>query len=486
MPLLGRQEAQHPNAQQWHAALKVGLRRRIRAVDLANPLRELAQRYRTSADDIAEIIVGFRAPNGAPDDPLLMTYIEHLIELRYIGTSNLLTALLRHSRYSKREQVEEGNDGAKKTGPPAFEEAVFTLLARLNASGEASHNLWKVSGIVYAITRWLTACNDFEIMKQLEAGGLHAPDPGYLTAYEALGMLTLTILGNQAFRNIEQQSWWKEKRSTVVTAMKSFVTLLSQSMQSRVAPQLLLLTNMSPYAETGADGLPVFAEDQIRESISDLPVLNSRAGLYVWLNALLCARPLTDDFSMLNHLQARYNGDTQPLTVDLLVAAFDCLTNALLRRDGRQFEFVIRSFICNKLPMLLVSLSASMFGASTVESCIQMGFVTISMDPLSPLTANSVSVRETLKITRLEFLQSCALHALISDGAVASILQEPPMAFPRVTRHTKDTLVSQCVANAGKVESLVDDLGSMQGNGGAIAEALILVSTHEPNWQEES
>ncbi|KAK3690671.1 hypothetical protein LTR37_019039, partial [Vermiconidia calcicola] len=78
-----------------------------------------------------------------------------------------------------------------------------------------------------------------------------------------------------------------------------------------------------------------------------------------------------------------------------------------------------------------------------------------------------------LKLTRLEFLQSCALHALITENTISTVLEEPPISLPKVSKYTKEGLLAQCSNNVGRLEPLIDELDSMLGNAGAISGCIV-------------
>ncbi|KAF2770130.1 Med5-domain-containing protein [Teratosphaeria nubilosa] len=245
-------------------------------------------------------------------------------------------------------------------------------------------------------------------------------------------------------------------------------------MQSHLGGRLQALAGIPPFVETNADGRPIITGQQIVECVSDVPVIHTKAGLYVYLNSCLCARPLTNDLSMLGYLQARYNGDNQTLAVDLLTASFDVLANALLRKERNEDLRLIRSFICNKIPTLLAMLSGYL-APMTAESCIQMAFIgNISMDVLPPISAGDKEIREILKRTRLEFLQACALFGLVTESTIATITQEP-ITLPKIARYNKDGLVAQCSSNLARFDGLLEELKAMQGNAAAIAGCLVQV-----------
>ncbi|KAF2720785.1 Med5-domain-containing protein [Polychaeton citri CBS 116435] len=229
---------------------------------------------------------------------------------------------------------------------------------------------------------------------------------------------------------------------------------------------------MQPFLELDKKGLPKLSDDQVRNSVTDLPLVSSRAGTYIWINACLFARPLTDDMTLMQLLHARGADNIQASAVDLLVASFEILTNALLIKESDQSVDLIKSFICNRLPPLLASVS-NLLLPLTSEQCIQMGFSNINIDPLPPLTDGADVIREQLQVTRSEFLQACILHALVSDTTVAVILQRPSTALPKAQKLNKDMLVQQCAHNTGKVEGLIESLKAMQGNAGAIAGCIV-------------
>ena len=470
MPWLDTQKPEDPSAQTWQAAFKAALLRRFTAEQLAAPLRELKTKHPVPGEGIATVLMGFRGSKGSVDDPLLFRYAEHLLKASYVGTGDILLALLATSRLSGK-RVEAQAEG-RASGLPTCEERMFTLLAQLHHNDSLSLEPTELHRMMYALTRWLRVSHEHETNKQLDSGGLHTLSSLAYGMYDSLASLAVIVFGKQGFRGVARQPWWKERRSAIVREMVHFDMHVLQWMQSQRSGQLQALSRIPPFVDTDADGRPAITDQQILESVADMPATHTRAGLYVWLNASLCGRPLTDDASMLGFLQARYAGDNQTLAVDLLTAAFDVLTNTMLRQEGRQNLHVIRSFVCNKVPLLL-SMLAGFLAPMTAETCIQMAFLQITMDALPPITTGATEVRDLLKRTRAEFLQACALHHLVSEGIIGSILQEPPVALPRITRYTKDALVNQCNNNLGRLEGLVQELQGMQGNAGAVAGCIV-------------
>ncbi|GIZ44225.1 hypothetical protein CKM354_000742900 [Cercospora kikuchii] len=455
-------------AQTWQTLFKKAILKRYRPEELAKAFRELQMRYRTRSGDIATTLLGFRAANGNPDDVLVFKYAEFLLKNDYFTASDLLSALLKSSSY-----VRSKTSPNTKFSMPTCEERIFMIITQFHITSDLPSSAVALQDLVFIIYRWLKVVGEDVVGKQLS--GLQTMDAQLNGIYEALAQLTLATLGNKGMRKVTQYRWWKERRATVVNEMQNYDVNVLQWMNSQLAGRLRALLNVPPYLEMDADGKYKFSDEQILAQVEELPVVRSRAGIFVWLNAALAARPLTDDMTILTYIQGRSSDNPQSIVVDLLVAAFDVLTNFMLTKEPRQNAKVVRSFICNKLPVLIAILANNMQPAISADACIQMALMPggmISMDPLPPISAGATDVRDSLKTTRLEFLQACVLHGLVNEQTVALILQES-VALPRVIKLNKDSLVAQCANNVSKLAEHIEELAGMQGNVGAIAGCVV-------------
>lgn len=82
-----------------------------------------------------------------------------------------------------------------------------------------------------------------------------------------------------------------------------------------------------------------------------------------------------------------------------------------------------------------------------------------------------------LSEARQEFLFACALHQLIPEQSIETLLGDVPMqSLPASGRYAKEDLVAQCTANPAKIEELIGELENMEGNAGEIVAALVDVS----------
>lgn len=470
MPYLDDSTPADASAQKWKAAIKNALLRRLSADALVNAFGELNTRYPISAGEVAKVLLSFRAREPGCDDPLVFNYAKELLRQRSTTTAKLLLELLDTCSLT-RKPLPEGL-GSAGSGMPSCEERMFTVLTQMYMSGDCTIQPSELHDLVFALTRWMQNISSYETGKQLEAGALHSIEPLSFGAYEAVASLTITIVGNANFRQVAKQSWWKKRMDAVIEEARNFDSHVLLWMRCPLAGRLQALTTLPPFIKTDAEGRPIFSDEQVLGSITELPVINTRAGLFVWLNACLCARPICDDLSMVGYLQARFPGNSQSLPVDLLIASFDVLTNALLRREPDTQLHLIQSFICNKIPHLLSIISSMIPPAISVEACVSMAFMAISMEALPPISAGANEVREKLKRTRLEFLQACHLHGIVSETTISSVLEEQ-VSVPRVTKYTKEALVAQCSNNIGRLEPLVDELDGMTGNAGAISGCVV-------------
>lgn len=458
-------------AQAWCLALQDSMRQRLRWNQL--PLEDLARKHRASPQEIADIVVGLHPRSGALFvDPLVPRYIEQLIRTKCTTPACVLFAMLRVSRLANPATVADYHV-ADGTRTPALEELVFDLLRNMLTSMKAGHP--RMAMFVNALTRWLYTArkaNELDVSKRIEAGAMSGAQGPAASTFEALGMLAIAVFGHRSFHEVDTLQFWKVARAQIVTEMEQYDVQVLQWIQSQYSGQLQALVNARPFLEKDGSGRPVLTDQQVLSAIGDIPAVNTRAGLFVWLNACLCARPLTDDATMRNYLLVRSNDDPQTAAVDLLIASFDVLTNALLRHEPRQSVRFIRSFICNKVPLLLNSL-LGFNGPGACESCIQMSFMAITMDPLAPLSTGATEARDVLKKTRLEFLFACALHSLVSERVIASLVQEQSVTMPKTTRYTKDGLMTQTSNNTGRLDTVIQELDALNGNAGAISGCII-------------
>jgi mediator of RNA polymerase II transcription subunit 5 len=78
---------------------------------------------------------------------------------------------------------------------------------------------------------------------------------------------------------------------------------------------------------------------------------------------------------------------------------------------------------------------------------------------------------------RQDFCFACCLHGLIEESSIETLLGDIPMqSLPAGGRYVKEELVQQCLSDPGRAEALILELGNMDGNVGAVSQAITEVS----------
>jgi mediator of RNA polymerase II transcription subunit 5 len=162
------------------------------------------------------------------------------------------------------------------------------------------------------------------------------------------------------------------------------------------------------------------------------------------------------------------------VAVDLVAAGFDILSNAMYRGESSQTMFCLKSFLVNKVPLLLLQLSASIYPL-TPEYCITQALSHVDRNAFTSFSQGFDDImggNNSLSDVRQDFLNACALHNLIPVNVIEGILGETPIQGPPETKYVKGDLLKQCKENFERVTLLIDELDNLNGNGGAIVAAL--------------
>ncbi|KAG9942006.1 mediator complex, subunit Med5, partial [Aureobasidium melanogenum] len=453
-------------AEQWSTLFRTCFVHRIPASQLNKPFSELWSTQPIPGSQLASIIF----TSGASGiDPLITEYLEQILRVTTIDTCDILVALLAHTRYALKK-----NASTRTSLSNAFFEHILSLLVRLVAAGERPKTAREARNVVRALGECLTACRAHEMVLLMQnVDVMQSPDPQVVTCFETLATLAIAVLNHPMVKADISDGWPQTMKDKIASACSDFAELMSPWSHSQTGAGLQMLAKTPPL------GKPDFSTAEIASTVNDLPVTNSRVGLYIYLNAALCARPLTDDMSLFNYLHAKYQNDTQSLVSDLIVASFDVLANALQQRQPPDQLLCYRSFIANKLPLLITTLSAS-FPPMTSQVHIQMALRRVDVHPFPPLSSdNDTANNEILKKSRLEFVQACILFQLGNEQAFHSVIGESPAPIaPRVVRYNRQSLAQQCSANIHRVEELARELEGMNGNAGAISGALVDTIQH--------
>lgn len=133
--------------------------------------------------------------------------------------------------------------------------------------------------------------------------------------------------------------------------------------------------------------------------------------------------------------------------------------------------------------MLLATLAAS---ASTMfpfnsEYCITAAVNQVDTNAFPPLSAlfdDTSNVNPLTDGVRSEFCFACSLHGLIPETSIERLIGESPMQSV-AKGYVKDELVQECLADPERMQGLIGELENMDGNVGAVCQALTEVCVAE-------
>lgn len=167
----------------------------------------------------------------------------------------------------------------------------------------------------------------------------------------------------------------------------------------------------------------------------------------------------------------------QTTAVHLILASFDVLANAVFRNEGPKSGQLLRSYLINKVPLLL----ASMVHSSTLypfnaEFCITQALNQVDTN-VFPTLSNMFDISNThntfTETVRQDFFFACLLHGLVSESSRDKILGDITFQeLPNGGRYVKDVLVQQCLQDPERVKELIEEIERMEGNAGAVCQAL--------------
>lgn len=202
------------------------------------------------------------------------------------------------------------------------------------------------------------------------------------------------------------------------------------------------------------------------------------AGVVLTLSQLV-GRPMLDDTQLMSYLNIRYQGDVQTGAIDLILASFDCIENAVSRNEGARDAQLLKSYLINKVPLLLAQLCPPAFSANAAEFAISEALrqVDTSMFPTASLMFDeSRNNNPYTESVREEFCAACALHGLIEREHVDRILGERSLSYDTtLQRHSKEKLVQDCLSDSDKIQGLVRELEKMDGNVGVVCQVVVEV-----------
>ncbi|KAI0398259.1 mediator of RNA polymerase II transcription subunit 5 [Xylariaceae sp. FL0594] len=494
----GSHDASHDGARgEWAEYMSKCLFSRLSAEEFNDAAPAFYRKHPLPAAALADVCLRPRPSNHDSLDPRIPRFLHVLCQHRFTNVQSVLYALYRYSTLHSLVPPPAGTE-AQDSHPVRWansytpEENLFYRLSKAVRLGKAIESTLDGLVICNLMAKWMTlfttaaAAFAQDVMGQLQNS--QSRDEMEATR-AAFVMLLLAVCENGKVLLGLSRPAAKRVRRVLSESLTSFIPSILQS-SSQIATRLELfrtetLASFEPVDKSKKDVSNMEMEDLESSMaldsivIPEIPIVNSRAGLYIYLNACLVGRPLIDDAALFNYLNNRYQGDIQTMTIDLILASFDVLANAVFRNEAHKAGHLLRSYLINKLPLLLVTLAGSMFGSTTAQFCITEALSQVDTNAFPTLSAMFEETNNNNTFTdnvRQEFCFACCLHGLIPESSIEGLLGEITLqTLPQDGRQVRETLVDRCIADPERINDLVRDMDNMDGNVGAVCQALIEV-----------
>ncbi|KAI0122965.1 mediator complex subunit Med5 [Xylariales sp. AK1849] len=494
---------------EWTKFLALCISKRLEPDTFGSFVSVLNSKHPLPPSVVADICLKPHPTNYESLDPRVPRYIHVLTEQRLVDTASIIRALYKYSTSHSQIQAAShatiddslSHASLRWKGSYGQEEAIFYRLTKAVGLGTGIRSASDAIAVCKIMAKWMTlftsaaAAFAQDVMVQLH--NTQSRDD-METSRAAFVMLLLGICENQLVFKALGSPFAKVARKLLSESLGSFVPSIMQS-ASQIAARLeqfrtSTLAGFEPVDKKN-EAAKAEMEDLIDSTIgldnfpvSELSIMNSRAGLYIYLNASLVGRPILDDAVVYSYLHNRYIGDVQTTAIDLILASFDVLANAALRNETQEIAHLLRSYLINKLPLLLATLGQSMFAPVTPQYCITeaLGQVDTNVFPtLSAMFDVSNSNNTFTDRVREEFCFACCLQGLIPESAIEGLLGEITyQTLPAGGRYIKERLVGECIADPERIQSLIGELDDMDGNVGAVCQALTEVIARLCNNKE--
>lgn len=340
------------SAEQWRLFLDQCLKHRIDANEFKNLSNILAARCSVSESVLVDVLCDVRAVGAAAGvkwDPLVPVYIDCLCKTERVKISSVLAGLLKRSSILPQSQSQsqtqssdesEKSKQQKKNGYTLMTDirVIQDVMLAVSTGNSTPRTAAEAMDIFSAAVDWIQAVVAWHQQQHQQTGGLMG-SPDVVSLFESLGILLAALSGTTKGVDVlssDNEGIFSSSRFTFKTnanlaglkiklgqALSAYLPLcveVSLPLRNRLDS---LQKEFGLYGEpaskldmTMMDGMNVNAL-QFEASVMDGPVINSRAGLYVYINSMLVGRPLIDDNMLLSYLVNRYGVRIHTLCVDL-------------------------------------------------------------------------------------------------------------------------------------------------------------------------
>ncbi|GAB0138290.1 Unknown protein [Epichloe bromicola] len=497
-------------AQYWFKFIAKCISQRLETERFSEFVRLVHSQHRLTPFLVAELFLRPQPDNEVSLDPRIPPYVQVLSQLGYVDAPSILRALYKYSslhaqlastaQNNAQDSKDDGQGQAAVNGerqPRRWrssswaEEVMFYHVIKTMVEGTAFRNTKTALELCHAISKWMelfTLVSNAlaaDVMGELQQNSQLRDELD--VSRGAFVPLLLRSVETPLLVKAIGKPLAKQIRKHFSNSLSSFIQTLqpTQFVDRLEIFRTETLAKLDP-VDKKRQAAANAAMDELLETtvgvdnfvIPDVPISTTRAALYVHLNASLVGRPLMDNNSLVSYIHNRCQGQTQSGAIDLILASFDVLANTVFRSEAVKDAHLLKSFLINKVPLVLRQLCAG-FDTNSSEFCITeaLNQVDTSIFPTASLMFDeSRNNNPYTESVREEFCTACALHGLVQREHVERILGETSMSYePSLEKHSKAKLVQDCLADADKMQGLIRDLEKMDGNVGAVAQALVEV-----------
>ncbi len=320
----------------WQTFLDHSLATRLDAETFESYAKILSAKHPLPASRISDLFLRPSEYNIVSLDPRVPRFVQVLLGLELVTVPSVLRALLRWSSYGGLEGAKEGENGhadgidkkrkgnggeehgnaqlkeRKKddrnrwTNSYATEEILFYRLAKVISSGNAPSNIQEAVELILVCIKWMDTVVSTSQAAHEMLGGLGGGHTEEMNAQTmALGTLMVAVVENgQVLQTLGKGSAPKGTGKELSKTLGNFLPLILQSSPQSVT-RLEVFRTQTLVAIEPVDKKELAANKEIDEIldegmglgiesivVSDLPTMNSRAGLYIYLNSLVSAAEL--------------------------------------------------------------------------------------------------------------------------------------------------------------------------------------------------
>ncbi|KAJ5570462.1 uncharacterized protein N7459_009892 [Penicillium hispanicum] len=468
-------------SEEWRTFLHRCLAHRVDVDEFRDLSKLMLARSPVNENDLLDLLLESRAASSIIWDPLLPVYVDGLCKSGQVKSSTALTSLLKHSSIRGKQET-KSTVSTLMTDIKVVQDVMLSI-----STGAVPRTVTEAAELYSATVEWISAVvawhhSSMDVSQQ--AGGLMGSSDA-VSLFESLGILLAALSGTakglEVLSSDYQKGIFQGLKTKLGQALSSYLPLcvdMSLPLRHRldaIQKEFNLYGEQpSKHLEHPAiEGMNVNAL-QFEASVMNGPVINTRAGLYVYLNSMLVGRPLVDDSILINYLSNRYEGHQEVLVEEIITAAFDVLSNGVYRNESSRTMFLFRAFLVNKLPAFFAAMTAASMVPINMEMCITQALSRLDPNAFPSFSQIfSMQGSSILSDARQEFLFACASHRLIPESSIERLLGENPMqTLPVGGPYHKDDLVSQINSHPERADQLIGEIESMEGNAGAIVGAI--------------